>query len=460
MTSLSPLISENPIFSKLTQNLIDSYEQFLSELREDISEDEVSPYLSTEFQEELKGLIQEKELNTYSPLKFYWLNLIDKIVDTLALVDEEIENPEELIGAFSESDLLGFVVELLEKGDGAESVLQQVLEFQELQVVSFYRLHISKENWQPSGPVSYSLTPEIGESNGTLVLGENKDIYRVEDLRDETIVPIVGYFPLQKNLQIMIGEEVKTIQAEEPSLKHVINGLTILPGVKQDNSISDSHFNKCQKAINVIENLSSGLSDTFKKFSHTITPIFEEEIVSYSMAILPGFSCINMENRDFVDMVDDLLHENGHHFLNAALEGEEEIIYEDDDKIFYSPWRRALRPIRGLYHGTVTFYWAYRLFKELSLWEKLSEYFNQDEVQKIYFRFLEESVMLMRCQSEVTKAHEMGKVTDYGLKITSLVFEEIEKDKSLERLITDKLNDSYKNQLIELRETMSSARGA
>jgi hypothetical protein len=454
MSIKTPLLSENPIFNSLSQNLTESYEQFLGELREDISDEEVSPYLSEDFQEELSFLIRDENLNQYSPLKFYWLNLIDKIVDTLALIEEEIDDSQELIGAFSESDLLGFVIELLEKNNDAAEVLQNVLEIQELQIISFFKLHIAQDTWQPSGPVSYSLTPEIGESNGLLVLGENQTIYNLQEFTNDSIVPIVGYFPKDASIQILVGDDVKTIEAESPSPKKVVQSFSVLPGAPKAQGLVTDHFDKCLRAVDLISKLSPNLAKILQDFTHTITPIYEEEIVSYSMAILPGFSCINMNNRDFVDMIDDLLHENGHHFLNAALEGEEELIYEDDDKIFYSPWRRSLRPIRGLYHGAVTFYWAYRLFKELSLWGELEDNFSKAEIEKIYMRFLEESIMIQRCEEELKKAHELEKVTDFGLKITNTILDEIKNDRDLEEGIKAKLSPQSIHKLEELEKSM------
>ena len=41
------------------------------------------------------------------------------------------------------------------------------------------------------------------------------------------------------------------------------------------------------------------------------------------------------------------------------------LIFEDDDNCFYSPWRRAFRPIRGIYHGVITFAFGHYLFFEL-----------------------------------------------------------------------------------------------
>jgi len=82
------------------------------------------------------------------------------------------------------------------------------------------------------------------------------------------------------------------------------------------------------------------------------------------MQSLPGYSSLNMFDRDQIDLMDDLLHENGHHYLNTFL-NHQDLINEDDDKIYYSPWRKALRPVRGIYHATFTFFWALELFYQL-----------------------------------------------------------------------------------------------
>lgn len=453
---MSPLLSKNSRFKNIKKNLEESYFQFLSELREDVGEDEVSPYLSGEFQEELTNILNSDELNRYSPLRFYWLNLIDKLVDTLSLVDEGVEENNELIGYYSDSDLLGFIINLVEKEEGPEEILEQVIDFQEIQIVSFYHLHISKEEWQPNGPVSYPLTPEIGETNGVLVLGEDKDIYILPNLKGEGIIPIAGFFPQKKELQVLVKENIETISASNPDLISNIDDISLIPGFDKDQNIDQAFFPKVKKAYDVIQSLSPDLKEVLDRFTHTIVPLYQEELVSYSMAIMPGFSSINIQHRDFVDMVDDLLHENGHHFLNAILEGEEELIFEDDDKIFYSPWRKALRPIRGLYHGLITFYWAYRLFKELSLWKDLENHFSHEEIQKIYFRFLEEAILIRRCAPEISEAYRLDKVSEYGMELVDLVFDELKHDQAIEEQIKEKISPTKLEEIKALENDVNS----
>jgi HEXXH motif-containing protein len=95
--------------------------------------------------------------------------------------------------------------------------------------------------------------------------------------------------------------------------------------------------------------------------------------VSFSYRHRPGFSVINCYDRDNLDLIDDLIHENSHHHLNLLLR--KYVMYEGDrhQEIFYSPWRRSLRPIRGILHATFTFSMGALLFERLSAWAETEE---------------------------------------------------------------------------------------
>ncbi|MCR9206010.1 MAG: hypothetical protein NXH75_15610, partial [Halobacteriovoraceae bacterium] len=335
---MQKIISESSLFKNHQNNFVDSYDQFLDELREDIREGHESEILSEEFQEEFKEIIFSEDLDSYHPLNFYWLNLIDKLVETIGLFEEEeVSSTEELIGAFSDSDLLGFIVDQLEANVDIETVIDQIFEIQEIQIISFFHLHISLDEWVPTGPVSYQLVSEIGEASGHIFLGPDKKHFYIPEFENDDFIPVCGYFPEADEIQVSVDKEVKVYKSTDfPNSQS--GSLFIFPGLKGE-SFQTKHFDKVSWASEVIQKVSPALYTVLKKYTSAIVPLYQEEIVSFSMQVLPSYSCINMENRDRVDLIDDLLHENGHHFLNSILEGEEDVIYEDDEKIFYSPWR-------------------------------------------------------------------------------------------------------------------------
>lgn len=108
-------------------------------------------------------------------------------------------------------------------------------------------------------------------------------------------------------------------------------------------------------------------------FTARIIPLKARGVVSFSYRHRPGLSFINCFDRDNLDLVDDLIHENSHHHLNLLLR--KHIMYHGDrnQQIFYSPWRRSLRPVRGILHATFTFTMGALLFERLSTWGQRHE---------------------------------------------------------------------------------------
>jgi HEXXH motif-containing protein len=99
-----------------------------------------------------------------------------------------------------------------------------------------------------------------------------------------------------------------------------------------------------------------------------VIPLDAPGVVSFSYRHRPGLSFINCFERDNLDLIDDLIHESSHHHLNLLLR--KDVLYHHDrnQQIFYSPWRRRLRPLRGILHATFTFTIGALLFARLSAW--------------------------------------------------------------------------------------------
>ena len=99
-----------------------------------------------------------------------------------------------------------------------------------------------------------------------------------------------------------------------------------------------------------------------------IVPLKAKGVVSFSYRHRPGLSFINCFDRDSLDLIDDLIHENSHHHLNLLLRKHVICHGDHNQQIFYSPWRRSLRPLRGILHATFTFTMGATLFERLSSW--------------------------------------------------------------------------------------------
>ena len=129
-----------------------------------------------------------------------------------------------------------------------------------------------------------------------------------------------------------------------------------------------------------------------------IIPLKAKGVVSFSYRHRPGLSFINCFDRDNLDLIDDLIHENSHHHLNLFLR--KQILFHRDrnQQIFYSPWRRSLRPLRGILHAAFTFAVGAMLFERLSTWASgpgsLARWtragLSARDLQRARFRCLEE----------------------------------------------------------------------
>ena len=190
------------------------------------------------------------------------------------------------------------------------------------------------------------------------------------------------------------------------------------------------HLKSIETALSVIKTVSPDSYELFVRFTRSITPIKQKEFVSYSLQSLPGHSFINFYQRDSLDLLDDLLHENGHHLLNLFLI-QHSPLKEDSPELFYSPWRKTLRPIRGIYHAHCTFYFALKLYHDLLksvLSGELDELWklNQKQKQKVARRYLEEWYMLEHSSKSLKLAKRKNLINSEGLKL----LQEFELDRS------------------------------
>lgn len=126
--------------------------------------------------------------------------------------------------------------------------------------------------------------------------------------------------------------------------------------------------NRISRAWGIIREAWPKGYDVLSLLTSRIVPLKAKGVVSFSYRHRPALSFINCFDRDNLDLIDDLIHENSHHHLNLLLR--KHVLYHGDhnQQIFYSPWRRSLRPVRGILHATFTFTMGAMLFGRLSAW--------------------------------------------------------------------------------------------
>jgi hypothetical protein len=421
------------------ENVERSYQELLEDIREDLNSGYTNSFFSEGFLDRLNEVINDKSLDEYTPLNFYWSNLLENSIYLVQLHEEYTDAKDEgdiefndiqdeIFNFWNESDFAASFLELNTDGKKlieTSRVLQPLIENQ---IISFFYLNISKNPLLGEESYIYKAIPEKGDNEKCLYLGSENKLVRLEpECSTFPTLPVVGVNKhenlifLEDDIRYIITDGLGTLKNEEKDLH-------VLPNCEKGFNSFNEIKNNISNALEIIKNVSPNLYATFCNFTHTIVPINEPGIVSYSQQQLPGYSCINMFERDSIDLIDDLLHENGHHYLNTFLNFDE-LINEDDDKIYYSPWRRALRPIRGIYHATFTFYWALELFS--ALYKAKDDFnFSNDEKSKISRRFIEEYHMLSYCIKDLGHAYRNAKVTESGNNLINGIIEIIKSHNS------------------------------
>jgi len=217
---------------------------------------------------------------------------------------------------------------------------------------------------------------------------------------------------------------------------------------------------RIQQALTVIESAWPGGYRNLTRLTSRIVPLKARGVVSFSYRHRPGLSFINVFDRDDLDLIDDLIHENSHHHLNLLLR--KAVLYHKDrnQEIFYSPWRRSLRPLRGILHATFTFTMGAILFERLSTWAKTGRAtLTPQQLHRARFRCLEEVASVRYSLKDLAHARKLGWLTPAGWGLVGSLKREIDKVEAritpFERAV---LRSKHGRELKRHRKELESAR--
>lgn len=359
------------------------------------------------------------DFSEFSPQRWFFLQQVETLIFFLSQKSSESKNElfsaadDEIFERWNQSEFADVFLKFLNRRMPLRKASTETAKLFDEHLVSLGNLHLLKT---PSSIKNYRLQPSLG------------------DLKKQKVV--------SKLLETTLHLEGKELNLLTSSLKEM----------KQFST-------KIEVASKVIRKFSPDSWDRFSAFTETIIPIKQEELVSFSHQELPGTSMINLYHRDFVDLLDDLLHENGHHHLNYYL-NLETLIQEPIDCIYYSPWRRTLRPLRGIYHAYFTFFWAFKLFSDMANAKELDSIwylFSANEKEKIIWRAIEEFWMLEYTYTDLKWARQQGLISDLGW---DLIKEQRSKVIKFKTKVTawEKNLKTHKKELQQLKKTLTSAR--
>ncbi|GAB4404616.1 MAG: hypothetical protein OHK0056_01090 [Bacteriovoracaceae bacterium] len=356
----------------------------------------------------------------------YFLSSLSKILKAKDLTDlpTDLISEDDLADFWSQTDLADYYFETLKTTGNAQASSLETLSALCSKARAYFCLHIAPGIYIFEFPISYPFLPNIGDSiDGVYALDGKKFCL---DLNNESDLLIKKIDWKTNTLEFIYKDKNISITGIEASVefKNSLSRFQILPTI-ENKSFLKTYLQRSQNAINLLSVIDSDLLKILDVGTKYIIPMHEENIVSYSMQELPLYSTINYDFRNFVDHIDDLLHENGHHLLNLKL-NTHTLVIEDLDSSYYSPWRRALRPARGIYHAFITFFWAHRIFRRLFEFALILNA-NGTEVKEFDYivrRYIEENTLLKYCIPVLNLCIEDGKISIEGEDYLNLYIHE------------------------------------
>jgi len=377
--------------------------------------------------------------SSFSPLKVYFTQLLIDIIYINELIFEQVE--DEIFEYWEGSEFASIF--FLEYSDNVLESSKKVLEKLESHFINYLKLNYSDSD-KHNSHTTIKKMPEIGDFENFLYLDFNQGL--ILDNNNSNILD---------NEFVKINSVTKTKKLVQESISLKKGSLYLRPGSPKGIKKMSEFKLKIEHSLSALDSLAPELYSLFGLFTHTLIAIDEPSMVSFSLQNLPGFSSINLFNRDRVDCIDDLIHENGHHYLNYILNSND-LIIEDSEKAYFSPWRKSPRPIRGIYHGVFTFYWALNLFASLSLNPKTKEFYSESEISKIRYRFVEEYYMLSFCQYSLDLARKNNLILDYGWDLIQNVMSEVEKLRHDALTTESQLTEKQKNDIMTMKESLKN----
>jgi HEXXH motif-containing protein len=225
---------------------------------------------------------------------------------------------------------------------------------------------------------------------------------------------------------------------------------------------------RMRRALSVLEQAWPAGNECLSILTSRIIPLKAKGVVSFSYRHQPGLSFLNCFDRDRLDLIDDLIHENSHHHLNLLLR--KHVLYRNDRnrEMFYSPWRRTLRPVRGILHATFTFTMGALLFERLSTWGAGVEGsrrwrrsgFSMNDLKRARFRCAEEIESVRYSLRDLRQAERrFGWITKIGGVLTRLLARTLTGVQGrMEPNMAALLQSPYGGELVRHRRELQAAR--
>lgn len=402
----------NHIIEKADQ----TYCEFIEELIQDTKDGINSNIISKEFIEEFSKIIIDKKLKTFTPLKFYWLNMIEQLIevsqmhedlervskdDFLAL--EEIE--DEIETFWNEQGYSESFDQLLDECEVTEASLQHIA-ILENQIVSFFYIHFSqKAKSNDELPYLYCISEELGDSQDKLYLNEGAFLVNIDE---NSSYPYVA-FRRKSNYDSLFTIEEKSKKVDLKVLKneYIIDF--------EDKNIfctgENNNFAEVKSYFSDLKIISPSTYDFIKKVNSNFVLCNIDSELNGPL----GTSYIPDGEIQHFDLTQMLILQSTAHFLNLLSEAAP-IFHSIPDEAYYNAWRDEDTNMQKFYHDIVASFFGQSFLLEL---------FESDKDSSITIRILKNDLRLKSSYATIETGFENGVISKEGFDFIRSCYENL-----------------------------------
>jgi hypothetical protein len=186
------------------------------------------------------------------------------------------------------------------------------------------------------------------------------------------------------------------------------------PIIRGDEAI-DEWLIVFQKAVNILENIDSSVVSDCIRLSPYILPLHANSTAYGSSSPMEIMGLIFVPGvKDPFDIAECLLHEALHQKLARAEEGAMVFVDDNEEEIYYSPWRSDPRPLRMLMHGAYVFTAVALLWLDLSKTMEDSKENFENALFHAHYRS-------NQAYAAITVLRKYGTLSSFGVKLCAII---------------------------------------
>ncbi len=393
------------------------YESFIQDIRTDLNDGFHTEIVDPLFLDQLTDIIHDEIFDTFSPLRFYWISLVDDLIYLIQLHDEILSADEynedhsdytelekELLSYWQNSEFQTAFNEIKSNQVALIEISDQLLPLLENQIISFYVLNINRFRQEFDEAIIYHPILFRGDSEHGFYLGENQIFASLTKIPDSyPSFPVLSFDPDNMKIKYEYKDRGEIINLEKKVEEASIS--------KKVFSFINSTKIQTQNILNEIANIKKYSQSTYEQilYFHSLFILNKDEGHHFwTHPAIPQYTRINagLQKSELQNALISSCAEQMYYSYISF----DELTNTYDEIIYYSPWTKKQNPL----HETLK-----EFFRELYLLNFYRSMILKKEDQ--YLNYIVQFERIKFSHADLQTAKKFKKFTDAGLELFSML---------------------------------------